>query len=37
MEDLSITIKDDFIKLRDKGLKHNSIKLSLRIFEELIK
>ena len=30
-------IKDDFIKLRDKGLKHNSIKLSLRIFEELIK
>ena len=32
-----IIIKDDFIKLRDKGLKHNSIKLSLRIFEELIK
>lgn len=30
-------IKDDFIKLRDKALKHNSIKLSLRIFEELIK
>ena len=34
---MEITIKDDFIKLRDKGLKHNSIKLSLRIFEELIK
>ncbi len=30
-------IKDDFIKLRDKGLKHDAIKLSLRIFEELIK
>lgn len=30
-------IKDDFIKLKDKGLKHDAIKLSLRIFEELIK
>lgn len=30
-------IKDDFIKLRDKGLKHDAIKLSLRIFEDLIK
>lgn len=30
-------IKDDFIKLKDKGLKHDAIKLSLRIFEDLIK
>lgn len=30
-------IKDNFIKLKDKGLKHDAIKLSLRIFEDLIK
>lgn len=30
-------IKDNFVKLEDNSLKHDAVKLSLKIFEELIK
>ena len=30
-------IKDNFVKLEDNSLKHEAVKLSLKIFEELIK
>ncbi len=30
-------IKDDFVKIQNESLKHDNIKLSLKIFEELIK